>query len=527
MISAQNVKRALISVYDKSNLKLLAQVLHDLDWEILSTGGSAAFLRESGFRVTDIKDFTAAEEILSGRVKTLHPKVFSGILFDRDQTDHIDQIIANKYQAIDLVAVNFYPFEEKAINANLSPEQSIEFIDIGGPSMLRAAAKNHAHVIPIIDPADYSLVEEQLRTTGNVSAVTRRALAAKVFKTTSLYDSLIAEHLGLTLSRPEADRLEQDVLIALKKQENLRYGENPHQAGAIYQVPSPKSPFASKYRLEDVYAGKGLSYNNYLDLDAACRIMTDFHEDNVCAIIKHTNACGVALSANSIFEATERAWASDPVSAFGSVVGYNQCVTAEAAQFFKDKFIECLIAPDFTEEALTVLKSKKNLRVLRFHPCSLTKEPLLLRQTQFGILGATEVIGIDPKSWRCVTQKSPSKNDLDEMTFAFKIVKNLKSNAIAISANQQLLAMGAGATSRIDALKHGLLKAEELGHDLKNAVLASDAFFPFADCVTLASQKGITRFVQPGGSIRDQESIDLCNKLGLMMVFTDARYFYH
>lgn len=527
MDRTNNVKRALISVSDKAHLKILAQVLLDMGWEILSTGGSAKFLREQGYRVTDIKDFTASDEILSGRVKTLHPKVFSGILFDRDAEDHINQIVSLKYQSIDLVAVNFYPFEEKAIKAHLSSEESIEFIDIGGPSMIRAAAKNYAHVIPLIDPNDYALVEEQLRTTGNVNMRTRAHLAAKVFKKTSLYDHLVAEHLASGRSEPESDRLEEHMTLALKKQDDLRYGENPHQSAALYQAASPHSPFSSKYQLEDVCAGKGLSYNNYLDLDAACRIVTDFEQGHVTCIIKHTNACGVALSPISALEATHLAWASDPLSAFGSVVGLNQCVTEDVAQFFSDKFIECLIAPDFSQEALNILKSKKNLRALRYRLNKLTSEPLLLRQTQLGFLGATDFVSINPGTWRCATLKTPSPEELLEMIFAFKVVKNLKSNAIAISRDRHLLAMGAGATSRIDALKHALLKAQDLGHKLEHSVLASDAFFPFLDCIELAFEKGIRLFVQPGGSIRDEESIQFCNKNGLTMMFTDARYFYH
>lgn len=504
----KKVKSALISVYHKDHLEQIIRILHKNGVQLYSTGGTQKFIEELGFKVTPVEDLTGYPSILGGRVKTLHPKVFGGILYRGNNSKDLSEIAQYDIPGIDLVIVDLYPFEE-TLASGAGEEEIIEKIDIGGISLIRAAAKNFQQVAVVASKTQYELLLGMLeRQEGHTSLQDRKLLAAQAFNVSSHYDSAIFEYFN-----------REETLVAFKKSllsgRTLRYGENPHQKGYFYG------------NLEDIFAqlhGKELSFNNLVDVEAAVRLTAEFKE-KVFVIIKHTNACGVAVG-DSAKEAYLKALAGDPVSAFGGVIAANTVVDAEAAFELDQLFFEILIAPGFSEEALKALKSKKN-RIL------LQQKKEITYQKQFkAILNGVIAQEADTKTetredLKVVTDKAPSDKEIEALLFANKLVKHTKSNAIVLAKYSQLLASGVGQTSRLDALKQAITKAQHFGFELKGTVMASDAFFPFPDCVEIAHQAGITCVIQPGGSIKDQESIDYCNKVGMAMVFTGFRHFLH
>jgi phosphoribosylaminoimidazolecarboxamide formyltransferase/IMP cyclohydrolase len=498
------LKRALISVYNKENVLELANFLKKKGVEIISTGGTYKHLKENNIPVKEVSEITGFEEILDGRVKTLHPYIHSGILAIRDNEKHMETINKKGIEPIDIVVVNLYPFFEK-VKEDLSFEDKIEFIDIGGPTMIRAAAKNFKDVIVLTDVNDYSDVMEQIEKTGDVDFKTRRKLAGKVFNLMSAYDAAISNFL-LEEEYPEY------LSISYKKSSELRYGENPHQSAAYYTSTMEDSPMNKFEQLN----GKELSYNNIKDMDIAWKVVCEFDEIACCGL-KHNSPCGVALG-ESVADAYKKAYECDPVSIFGGIVALNRKVDKETAEEMAKIFLEIVIAPDFDEDALEVLKKKKNLRVIK---CDIkTQSKQELAKVDGGIL----VQSSDNKlidEMKLVTENKPTEQQLKDMEFGMKVVKYVKSNAIVVIKDGVAKGIGGGQVNRIWAASHALERAEE------GTVLASDAFFPFGDVVQEAAKYGIKAIVQPGGSIRDQESIDECNKNGISMVFTGIRHFKH
>ncbi|MGB9668307.1 MAG: bifunctional phosphoribosylaminoimidazolecarboxamide formyltransferase/IMP cyclohydrolase [Thermosulfidibacteraceae bacterium] len=489
---------ALISVYDKKGIVDFAKVIKECGYGIISTGNTARILREAGLEVIEVSEYTGFPEILDGRVKTLNPKVFAGILFDREKEEHTEVIKNFGFDAIDIVVVNLYPF-----NAN----PSIEMIDIGGLSLVRASAKNYRHVLIVVDPKDYGWVGERLKR-GELTVEDRRRLAVKAFMLTSIYDSNIANWL----SEDEGVRI-----IAGKRTLNLRYGENPHQRGMLYSIGD--FGFGSFKQ----YMGKPLSYNNILDADSGYRLILEFEEPAVC-IIKHGNPCGAAIGGD-IYEAYEKAYKSDPISAYGGIVVANRVVERELARRVVGHFYEVLLAPGYTNEALEVLGSKPNLRVIEFGDWG------NLGDREFrSVSGALLVQDVDRslyESLEVVSERKPEEKDIKELIFAFKVVKHVRSNAIVFTKEGQLIGLGAGQVSRVDSVKIAGMKARELGHNTSGAYMASDAFFPFPDGIEVAHSFGIRAVIQPGGSIRDEEVIRRANELGIIMVLTGMRHFRH
>ena len=509
-------KYALLSVTDKKGIGEFGKDLEQLGYTILSTGGTAKELRGAGVNVMDVSSYTGSNEILNGRVKTLHPKVHGAILYDRENQDHVDQIKQLEIGTISVVVVNLYKFAENAVKADLSLEQAIEHIDIGGPCMLRASAKNWEHVISVCDPLDYSWVIEKLQT-DSINKEDRLKLAKKTFELTSNYDLMISNYMGSS----EQPKLE------LEKKADLRYGENPHQKASFYSFKGKNEGFSDV----EIIQGKELSYNNFIDLDGACGLIREFHNEKAVTIIKHTNPCGtaIALENDKLLDVWQKALSGDPKSAFGGIVATNQKIDKETAEAMSAIFLECIAAPGFTTEALEVFAKKKNLRVLRasWLTTAPESEPYY-RSIQGGILLQNR----DPEvkktdAWKCVTQKRPTTQEENDLVFAFKVASHVKSNTIVYARNCQTITVGAGQMSRIDAAEFAAEKAKEEGKTLDGAVLASDAFFPFKDCVELAAKYGISSIIQPGGSIRDQESIDACNSHNISMLFTGERHFRH
>lgn len=511
------IKRALISVSDKQGLVEFARGLAALGSEIVSTGGTAKLLREQGVKVIDVSALTGSPEMLDGRVKTLHPRVHGGILAIRDNEAHRKQVAEHEIPYIDLVAVNLYPFEATAAKPGVELAELIENIDIGGPSMIRSAAKNFTDVAVVVDPGDYSAVlEEAQKNDGRVSAETRARLARKAFARTAAYDAAIASELE---RRAGGGELPQSLRINYPRAAILRYGENPHQQAALYRDPAARG-LASARQL----GGKELSFNNYVDLDAAWQLIGEFAEPST-AIIKHTNPCGAA-SAPSLAASFDLALAADPVSAYGSVIAFNRVVDGATAERVGKLFVEAMAAPGYDSAALEILGHKKNLRLMEM-PGD-TRPGLQIKSISGGLLVQTT----DPpvageSSWKCVTERRPSEAELKSLAFAWRVVKHVKSNAIVYARDTVLLGVGAGQMSRVDSVRLGAAKARELGHDVAGSVLASDAFFPFADNIEEASKAGVVAIVEPGGSVRDREVIDAANRLGLAMMFTGVRHFRH
>ncbi|ABR47145.1 phosphoribosylaminoimidazolecarboxamide formyltransferase/IMP cyclohydrolase [Alkaliphilus metalliredigens QYMF] len=508
------MKRVLISVSNKEGIIPFARKLVHLGIEIISTGGTATLLREAEIDVMEVSELTGFPECLEGRVKTLHPVVHGGILADRSKDSHMKTLEELKIKPIDLVVINLYPFKETIQKKNVTLEEAIENIDIGGPTMLRAAAKNYRHVTVITNPEDYHAVLEEIEAKGNTEETTRYELAKKVFQHTSQYDTLIAGYLGKDeLVFPE------QLTVTYEKVQDLRYGENPHQKGAFYrEIGCEEGTLASAKQLQ----GKELSFNNINDANGALALLKEFQEPTVVAV-KHTNPCGVA-SAKNIDEAWDKAYAADPTSVFGGIIAANQVIDAETATKLLEVFLEVVIAPGYTPEALVLFKQKKNLRVLELS--SILAEPkgqmdmkkvlggLLIQEYNTGLIG----------NLKTVTEKEPTTEEIEDLLFAYKVVKHTKSNGIVVVRNQQTLAIGPGQTSRIWALENAIGNCI---HPLEGSVLASDAFFPFKDCVEVGAKAGIKSIIQPGGSMRDQESIDACNERGMAMVFAGVRHFKH
>ena len=508
-------KRALISVTDKSGVVEFARELNNLGYEVISTGNTFKMLKENNVNAITIDQVTNFPEMLDGRVKTLNPYIHGGILYKRDDKSHIDTVNEYKIGSIDLVVVNLYDFEG-TLKAGKSHEEMIENIDIGGPSMIRSAAKNYKDVTVIVDVADYGMVIEKLKN-NDLTLEDRKKLSYKAFSTTARYDALISTYFAGVVG----DEYPEILNLTFQKEETLRYGENPHQAGVLYSQPNAKNPILNYEQLN----GKELSFNNINDLHGCLEVMREFKDDNnvVSVAIKHTNPCGVGLGKDT-FEAYTKCYEADAVSIFGGIVGITSTVDAQTARKLNEIFLEIVVAYDFTEEALEILKEKKNLRVLKLEKIEDSLQPYDMKYLDGKLLVQDKNNALMEK-FEVVTEVSPLESQIEDMKFGMKIVKNMKSNAIVIVKDGQTLASGCGQTSRIWALKNALENNKD--KDFSGAVLASDAFFPFDDCVTLANEYGINAIVQPGGSIKDKESVEACNKYKMSMVFTGTRHFKH
>jgi len=506
------IQRVLISVTDKTGLVPFAVGLSGLGAEIISTGGTARLLRESGVPVKDVAEVTGFPEMLDGRLKTLHPVVAGGILAMRARADHMKSLSEHRIGPIDMVVVNLYRFEEVAAKAGAKLEELIENIDIGGPTMIRAAAKNHQDVAVVVSPADYSAILDELRAnSGELAVTTCWNLAKKAFRTTADYDAAISARL----ERDDASGpLPLDLNVRVPKAMDLRYGENPHQSAALYARPGRGVAGAEQLH------GKELSYNNLVDLDAAWQLACEFTAPAV-AIIKHTNPCGCAEQ-SSLVEAFRQALACDPVSAYGGVLGINRPVDEEAAQEMAKLFVEAIAAPDYSPEALAILTAKKNLRLLRVAP---GLDALVIKSISGGFLAQTaDTASLDRATAEVKSKRAPTEEEWRAMEFGWKVAKHVKSNAIVYARAGQTVGVGAGQMSRVDSVKIGAMKAIL---PLEGTVVASDAFFPFPDGVEEAVKNGATAFIQPGGSVRDQLVIEAADRLGVAMVFTGIRHFRH
>ena len=526
----KRITRALISVSDKAGIEDFAAELAALGVEILSTGGTAKLLRSRGLFVRDVSDLTGFPEMLDGRVKTLHPRIHGGLLGVRSNPEHQRQMQEHSIEPIDLVVVSLYPFEQTAARPGVHFDELIENIDIGGPSMIRSAAKNFADVTVVVDPADYGPVIEEIRRGGGaVSDNMRAGLARKAFATTAAYDSAIsstlqrwASNAAETASSAPGPNLPERLHLNFRKSADLRYGENPHQQAALYQDPATRGRGLAYARQ---LQGKELSYNNLVDLEAAWRLVTEFAEP-ATAIIKHTNPCGIAI-AGSVAQSYKKALAVDPVSAFGSVIAFNQPVDAATAEELAKLFVEAVVTTHFEPRALDKLAGKKNLRLMEM-PAAGDDYPLQLKSIGGGLLVQTpDALGARAEEWKCVSERQPGDDELRALVFAWRVAKHVKSNAVVFTRADVAVAVGAGQMSRVDSVRLAVTKARELKHDLAGTVVGSDAFFPFPDGVEEAARAGATAIVQPGGSMRDADVIAAANRLGLAMMFTGVRHFRH
>lgn len=509
------IKRALISVSDKTGIIELAQRLAAQQVEIISTGGTYQLLRQAGVPVIGISEVTGFPEIMDGRVKTLHPNVHGGLLAVRDLPTHQQQMEENGIHAIDLVVVNLYPFTQTIAKPDVSFADAIENIDIGGPSMVRSAAKNHRYVTVLVDPADYETVVDEIANQGETTLQTREYLAAKAFSHTAAYDALIASYLNERLGIQFPDQL----TVTYQKQSSLRYGENPHQQAAFYKEPlAGKGLIASAKQLH----GKELSYNNINDANAALAIVNEFTEPVVVAV-KHMNPCGVGIGA-SVEEAYQKAYQADPVSIFGGIVATNQVITKEVALQMKEIFLEIILAPRFDLEALEVLQEKKNLRLLELESLTQNKTNYIVTVGGGMLVQQADLHQVNLTDCQVVTDRQPSQEEWEQLLFGFKVVKHVKSNAIVLAKGNCTVGVGAGQMNRVGAAKIAIEQAADLAY---GSVLASDAFFPMPDTIEAAAAAGVTAIIQPGGSIKDQDSIDAANRFGIAMVFTGVRHFKH
>ncbi|MFO1520034.1 MAG: bifunctional phosphoribosylaminoimidazolecarboxamide formyltransferase/IMP cyclohydrolase [bacterium] len=521
------IRRALISVSKKEGILELARVLNDLKVEILSTGRTAEILKKEGIPVKTVSEFTGFPEILDGRVKTLHPKIHGGLLGRREDPKHRKEMEAQGISPIDLVVVNLYPFEETVSKKEIPLKEAIENIDIGGPSMIRSAAKNFESVAVLVDPADYEKVIGALKEKGGkIDGSTRWYLAQKAFSHTAAYDGAISNYLTSVKECgweeiPQPEKYPQVLNLQVQRSSLLRYGENPHQSAAFYRFSEVLEPSVGNAQC---LHGKELSYNNLLDLNAALETVKEFKE-TACVIIKHNNPCGVALG-DSLKEAFLKAKACDPVSAFGGIAGMNRKVDLEFAEEFNKTFFEALIAPDYEPAALDLLRSKKNLRILKTPSAEgWQPEPFDLKKIVGGLLVQDrDLAQTDIAACKIVSARPPTKEELLALDFAWKVAKHVKSNAIIYAKPGRTVGIGAGQMSRVDSVRLGAMKAQE---DIRGSVLASDAFFPFRDGIDEAAKVGITAVIQPGGSVRDEEVIQAANEHNLAMVFTGIRHFRH
>jgi len=513
---------ALLSVSDKTGLVEFArQLVTEFDFALMSSGGTAKALQEADLPVTKVSDYTEFPEILGGRVKTLHPRIHGGILGRRDVAEDVEQMVAHQILPIDLVVVNLYPFEETIAKPDVTLSEAIENIDIGGPAMLRASAKNYAHLTVLCNPSQYETYLEQLRQHEHHPSIEfRQSCAIEAFSHTGDYDRAIASYLSQTQETSStSSSTQEDFVLSGKQLQSLRYGENPHQSATWYQTGTTPTGWTAATKVQ----GKELSYNNLVDLEAARRIITEFTDLPAAAVLKHTNPCGVAL-AGTLFEAYEKALHADPVSAFGGIVALNHPIDMSTAGALTQTFLECVVAPECEPDAKEILAKKSKLRVL------------LLPDLQQGLKHTVKVIAggllvqasddaVDnPDDWQIVTEKQPTTDQLEELLFAWKVCKHVKSNAIVVTRDRTTLGIGAGQMNRVGAVKIAL---EQAGEKAKGGILASDGFFPFDDSVRTAAAAGISAIVQPGGSLRDQDSIQAANELGLVMVLTGRRHFLH
>ncbi|QSB48974.1 bifunctional phosphoribosylaminoimidazolecarboxamide formyltransferase/IMP cyclohydrolase [Parageobacillus toebii] len=510
------VKRALLSVSNKEGIVSLAKQLVELGVEIISTGGTKKTLEEAGVPVIGISDVTGFPEILDGRVKTLHPMIHGGLLAIRDNERHQSELREHHITPIDLVVVNLYPFQQTIAKSDVTFAEAIENIDIGGPTMLRAAAKNHQYVTVVVDPADYDTVVQELKEHGDVSAETKLKLAAKVFRHTAAYDAMIAEYL----TNKTGEEYPESLTITFEKKQALRYGENPHQTAAFY-----KKPLGASFSIAQAMQlhGKELSYNNINDANAALQIVKEFTEPAAVAV-KHMNPCGVGTGA-TIYEAFTKAYEADPTSIFGGIIALNREVDKETAEKMHEIFLEIVIAPSFSKEALDILTQKKNIRLLTVDFTAPNTKEKLLVSVQGGLLvQETDTHTLDDAEIKVVTKREPTEQEWEALRFAWKVVKHVKSNAIVLAKDGMTIGIGAGQMNRVGAAK---IAIEQAGEKAKGAVLASDAFFPMDDTVEAAAKAGITAIIQPGGSIRDADSIKKADEYGIAMVFTGIRHFKH
>ena len=507
--------RALISVSDKRGVVAFARGLVDLGWEILSTGGTAAALRGAKVPVLDVEQVTGFPELLDGRVKTLHPAIHGGLLARRDLAEHLGALRKHGIVPIDLVAVNLYPFQVTIARRDASFEDAVENIDVGGPSMLRSAAKNHESVLAVVDPTDYPVVLELLKQ-GDIDPATRREFAAKVFAHTADYDAAVAAYLT-----PKGEGLPSRVGLAMERVQSLRYGENPGQRAALYVTEEPRGMRDLTQR-----QGKELSFNNLLDIDAAMWTVACWTNRPACAVIKHTTPCGIAVAASAV-EAFRKARATDPVSAFGSVVAVNTVVDKATAAAMSDLFVEVVVAPSFHADALEVFAAKKQLRVVEL-PVGGGAGSLDFKRVRGGFL-VQDQFQFDPleQDWKVASQRVPTETEWNDLRFAWAAVAAVKSNAILVARNEMAIGIGAGQMSRVDSVFLAVHKARQQGHATDDSVLASDGFFPFADNVELAAEAGVKAIIQPGGSVRDAEVIEAANQHGIAMVMTGKRQFRH
>jgi phosphoribosylaminoimidazolecarboxamide formyltransferase/IMP cyclohydrolase len=514
------IQRALISVSDKDGLLPFAQTLADAGVEILSTGGTARAMREAGLAVIDVSEYTGFPEMMDGRVKTLHPKVHGGLLHLRGNADHEAAAAEHGIEPIDLLVVNLYPFEATVAKPDVTLEDAIENIDIGGPSMLRSAAKNHESVTVITDPSDYEAVAAQIKANGETTLELRRQLATKVYARTAEYDAAIAGHLEMQFSGGGEDDLPAELLVKAPLAQVLRYGENPHQRAGLY------GKFDEYF--EQLH-GKALSYNNILDATAAANLICEFIDnDPTLAILKHTNPCGVGQAA-SLLEAWDRAFATDKQAPFGGIIAVNRPLDGDCAAAIAEIFSEVIIAPEFTDEAKVVLQKKKNLRLLRMLKNPFTTVAWDVRNTgaESFLVQERDIKTTSADDLKVVTERAPTDDELRAMLFGWRVVKHVKSNAIVYCGSDRTLGIGAGQMSRIDSSRIAIWKAGESKLSLAGSVVCSDAFFPFADGLIAAAEAGATAAIQPGGSVRDEEVIAAANERGMAMVFTGNRHFRH
>ena len=510
-------KRALLSVSDKTGLVDFAKNLVAADYELISTGGTSKALREAGLTVADISDITNFPEMMDGRVKTLHPKVHGGLLFLRDNEEHRKQAEAHDIKPIDLVVVNLYPFEQTISKPDVTLEHAIENIDIGGPSMLRSAAKNYRSVTVITDPADYDVVAEEIAAKGDTTLTTRERLAAKVFRTTGYYDALIAKYLTSRLPEPEI--FPETFALPLRRAQALRYGENPHQAAALY------GGFPRHFQQ---LHGKELSYNNLIDINAAVRLIREFTESPTVAILKHTNPCGLG-SGTTLAEAWDKAYATDKQAPFGGIIVVNRPLDLATAQLIAEIFSEVIISPAFNPDALELLSKKKNLRLMINSETSAPAPELEIRSAigDSYLIQRGDADTVSTAEWKVVTKREPTKTERQALLFGWRVVKHVKSNAIVYAGPDRTLGVGAGQMSRVASSKIAIWKASESNLDLKGSIVASDAFFPFPDGLIAAAEAGATAAIQPGGSVSDAKVIAAADERGIAMIFTGQRHFRH
>lgn len=509
------IKNALLSVSDKTGLLEFAKFLVSKKVHLISTGGTAKLLQENGLPVQEISDYTGFPEMMDGRVKTLHPKVHGGLLHLRDNPEHVKQANEHSIEPIDLVVVNLYPFEQTLAKPGVSHEVLIENIDIGGPSMLRSASKNYRSVTVIVDPADYAKVQKELDANGETSSTTREKLAAKVFRHTAYYDSLIAKYLT-GKAETENPVLHESVTISGRLAQPLRYGENPIQKAGLY---------GDFHKYFHQIHGKELSYNNIIDISAAVNLIREF-DTLTLAILKHTNPCGVG-SGKDLREAWDRAYATDKQAPFGGIIVMNRTLDLPVAQAISEIFSEVIIAPDFAPDAKELLMKKKNLRLIE-NKYQSTGASYDFHSVLGGIVAQeSDSTPDDESQWKVVTKRQPTSDELSALRFGWKVVKHVKSNAIVYAANGQTLGIGAGQMSRVDSSKIAVWKAGEAKLPLKGSIIASDAFFPFADGIQAAAEAGAIAAIQPGGSVRDAEVIEAADKAGMAMIFTGRRHFRH